>query len=172
MSGVSSRYESPSAISDWIRGGQAMAGGVSVYLAAAGPSGGRKRKGETPTEGFGIGSTVSPPTSRWVQELVKRCCICTRHSTCSTTDPSAHACKCRNAGRQFTGCYCWGRCKNRGRLMPSPTTARSLLRHFPLGADLPTTNQHDTTLPIRLPTCFSLRAISAAGVGGKGARAG
>ena len=51
--------------------------------------------------------------------------------TCSTTGMSARACECRNAGRQCTGCYLWGRCKNRGRLMLSHATARELLGHFP-----------------------------------------
>ena len=172
MSGVSFRCESPAAISDRGRDGQAVAGGVSGYSMAAGPSGGRKRKGETPMEGFGIGSTVSRSTSRRIRELVKRCCSCTRHSTCSTTGPSACACECHNAGRRYSGCYCWGRCKNRGRLMPSPTTARDLLGHFPRGADPPTTDQSATTPPARLPTSLSLRVISAAGAEGRGARGG
>ena len=52
---------SPTAISDWIRDDQAMDGAVSGYLKAAWPLGGRKSKGETPMEGFGIGSTVTSP---------------------------------------------------------------------------------------------------------------
>ena len=33
------------------------------------------------------------------------------------------------------GCYFWGRCKNNGRLMPFPNTARGLLGNFLHGAD-------------------------------------
>ena len=106
-SGVSSLCESTAAISDCIRDGRAMAGGVLRLATAAGPSGGQKRKGETLMGGFGIVSTVSRP-SRRARETVERCCSCTRHSTCSTSGPSARACRCRNAGRQCTGCYCWG----------------------------------------------------------------
>ena len=61
-------------------------------------------------------------------------------------------------------------CKNRGGLMPSPTTSRGLLRHFPCGADLPATDQRGPTPPIRLPTSSFLRAILVAGAGGRGAR--
>ena len=107
-----------------------------------------KKEGRNSYEGFGIGSTVSCPYSRRVCELVERCCSCTRHSTCSTAGPSACACKCRNAGQQCNRCYCWGRCKNRGRLVPSPTTARVLLGHFPRGADPPATDQQSSTLPV------------------------
>ena len=149
-----------------------MAGGMLGYPTAAGPLGGQKRKGETPTEGFGIGSTVSRPTSRRVRDLAERCCSCTRHSNCSTTGPFACACECHNAGQQCTGCYCWGRCKNRGQLMQSPTTARDLLGVFLQGADLPANDQQTTTPPVRLPTSLYLREISAAGAGGRGERGG
>ena len=170
VSGVNSRCKIPTAISGWSRDVRAIAGGVPGYSMAARPLGGQKRKGETPTEGFGIGSTVSCPTSRRVRELVKRCCGCTRHSTCSTAGPSACACKCCTAVQQCTGCYWWGRCKNRGRLMPSPTTERGLLGIFPRGADPPATNQRATTLPVLSPTSLSLRAILAAGARGWGER--
>ena len=115
-----------------------MASGVSRYLTAAGPSGGRKRKGETPTGDFGIGSTVGRP-SRRVREMVERCCSCTRHSTCSTTGPFSRTCQCRNAGRQCTGCYCWGKCRNKGWIMPSPPSSRGPLRPLapPLALLLP-----------------------------------
>ena len=146
-----------------------MACGVSRYSMAAGPSGGQKSKGETPTEEFVTGSTVSRP-SRRVQELFKRCCSCTRHSTCSTTGTSAHVCECHNAGQQCTGCYCWGKCRNKGRLMSSPTTTRGLLGIFPRGPDLPATNPSATTLPVQPPTSLSLRAISAAESWERGAR--
>ena len=124
-----------------------MAGGVLRYLMAARPSGGQKGKGETPTGEFGIGSTVSH-SSRQVRELVVRCCSCTRHSTCSTTGLSDCACKCRNAGQQCTGCYCWGKCRNKEWLMPSPTTTPGLLGIFPRGADLPATDLRATTPPV------------------------
>ena len=68
---VSSRCESPAAISDRSRDGQAMDGGVSQLATAAGTLGGRKRKGETPTGGFGTSSTVSRP-SRQVREMIKQ----------------------------------------------------------------------------------------------------
>ena len=148
-----------------------MAGGVSRFSTAAGPSGGRKRKGETPRGGFGTSSEVSCP-SRQAKETVERCCSCTRHSTCSTTGLSAQACKCRNAGHQCTGCYCWGKCCNKGRLMPSPRTMRGLLGNFPRGADLPGNNPHATTPPVRLPISFPLWKISVAGARGKSARKG
>ena len=80
MSGVSSRCESPTAIYDQSRDSRAMAGGVLRYLTAAEPSGGQKRKRETPTEEFGTGSTVSRQIRR-VGEPVERCCSCTWHST-------------------------------------------------------------------------------------------
>ena len=159
---MSSWCESPTAISDRSRDGRAMAGGVLRSATAAGPSGGQKRKGETPTGEFGIVSTVSR-TIRRAREMVERCCSCTRHSTCSTTFLSARECEFRNSGRQCTGCYCWGKCKNKGRLMPSPTTTRGLLGHFPQGVDLPANDRRATTLPVRLPISLSLRAISVAG---------
>ena len=56
--------------------------------------------------------------------------------------------------------------------MPSPTTTRGLLVHFPRGADLPANNQCATTPPVRFPKTSSLRAISAAGAGGRGTWAG
>ena len=145
-----------------------MAGGVSRSAKAAGPLGGRKRKGETPTVGFGIIVTVIRP-SRRAREMVERCCSWTRHLTCSTTGMSARACKCRNAGRLCTGCYFWGRCKNRGRLLPSHTTTRGLLGHVPRGADPHANNRCATTPPVRLPTSLSLRSILAARAGGRGA---
>ena len=122
VSGVSPWCKSPDAISDWRRDRRAMARGVSSYLTVAGPSGEEKRKGGTPTGEFRTSSTVSY-SSQQAREMVKQCCNCTRHSTCSTTGPSARASKCRNAGRQCTGCYCWGKCQNKGRLMPTPTTS-------------------------------------------------
>ena len=48
-SGVSYRCKSPATISNRIRDGRAMASGVSRSTTAAGPLGGQKRKGETPT---------------------------------------------------------------------------------------------------------------------------
>ena len=54
---MSSRCDIPAAISDRSRDSRAMAGGMPGYLTAARPSAGQKSKGETPTEGFGIGST-------------------------------------------------------------------------------------------------------------------
>ena len=122
--------------------------------------------------GFGIGSTVSRLSIRRVRELVEWCCSCTRHSTCSTTGPSARACKCWNTGRQCNGCYYWGRCKNRVRLMPPPTTAMVPLGNFPRGADPPTSNQRASLPPVRSPTSLSLQTILAAGAGGGGVRGG
>ena len=122
-------------------------------------------------EEFGTGSTVSRP-SRQVQELVNRCCSCTWHLTCSTTGPSTHVCECRNAGQQGKGCYCWGKCRNKGWVMPSPTIAQGLLGIFPQGADLPVTNPSATNPPVLSPTSSSLQAVSAAGAGGRGARGG
>ena len=127
-----------------------------------------KKVREKLLRGSGIVSTVSR-SSRRARETVERCCSCTRHLTCSTSGLSARACECRNAGRQCTGCYCWGRCKNRGRLLPSPTTTRGLLGHFPRGADPPAIDRRAKITPFRYPTSSSLRAISAAGAGGRGA---
>ena len=118
-------------ISNQSRDGRDMAGGVSGYPTAASSPGGQKQKREDPTGGSGIGSTVSCPSSRRVCDLVMRCCSCTRNLTCSSTGPYARACECCNAVRQCTWCYCWGRCNNRGRLMPSPTTERVLLGKIP-----------------------------------------
>ena len=120
------------------------------------------------------GSTVIRPSSRQVHEMVERCCSCTWHSIYSTTGPSARACKCCNAGRQCTGCYCRVRCKNRGQMMMSSTTVRFLLGKFPRGVDLPVTDQRASPLPVRSPTSLSLRAISEvrARGGGGGARGG
>ena len=148
-----------------------MAGGVLILLTAAGPSGGQKSKVETTTGGFGTSSTVSRP-SRRAREIVERCCSCTRHSTCSTTRPSARACECQKAGRQCTGCYFWGKCRNKGPLMPSRTTAQGLLGHFPWGADPPSNDRRATTPPVRSPTSSSLRAILAARAGGRSAWGG
>ena len=148
-----------------------MAVGVSRLSTAAGPSGGRKRKGETPTGDFGTISTVIC-SSRRARDMVERCSSCTRHSTCSTTGPSSRACECRNAGQQCTGYYCWGKCRNKGRLMPSPTTVRGLLGNFPRGADPTANDPHATTPPVRSPKSLSLREISAAGAGGRSAGGG
>ena len=49
---LSSQLESPAAVSNRIRDGRAMDGGVSGYSTAASSSGGKKRKGETPTGGL------------------------------------------------------------------------------------------------------------------------
>ena len=54
----------------------------------------------------------------------------------------------------------------------SPTTVRGLLGLFPRGTDPPGTNLRATTLPVGLPTSLSLREISVAGAGGRGAREG
>ena len=108
-SGVSCWRESPAAISDRSKDGQTISGGVSGYPMVAGSSRGEKCKVETPTGGFDICSPLSRTSSRQVCEPVERCCICTRHSTCSIAGPSAWACKFCNAGPQCTGCYCWGR---------------------------------------------------------------
>ena len=56
--------------------------------------------------------------------------------------------------------------------MPSPTTARGMLGHFPRGADPPATDQHASLPPVQYPTSLSLRAISVAGAGGRGVRGG
>ena len=97
--------------------------------------------------GVVICSTVSRPSSRRARKPVERCCSCTWHSTCSTAGPSARAYGFCNDGRQWTGCYCWVPCKNRGQLMPSPTMARGLLGHFPRGADPLASNQCVAPLP-------------------------
>ena len=110
--------------------------------------------------------------SRQAQEMVKRCCRYTWQSTCSTMGSSAQACECQNAGRQCTGCHCWGKCRNNGRVMPFPTTARGLLGHFPQGSDPPANNSRATTPPVRLPTSSFLRAILAARAGGRSAWGG
>ena len=100
--------------------------------------------------------------------MVDRFCSYTRHLKCSTTNPSARLCECRNAGRQCTGCYCWGNCKDKGWFMLSPTTTRGLLIHIPRGADPPANDRRATTPPpVRSPKSLSLRAISAAGAGGR-----
>ena len=132
------------------------------------PLRGGKSKGETPTRGVCIGSTVSHLSTSWFREPVEWCCSCTWHSAYSTTGLFARVCKCCNCGRQHTVCYCWGRCKNRGQLMPSPTTERGMLGHFPRGADPPAIDQRSSTPPVRSPTSLSLRAISSAGAGGGG----
>ena len=56
--------------------------------------------------------------------------------------------------------------------MPSPTTTRGLLGHFPRGADPPANDRRATTLPVRSPTSLSLRVILAAGAWGRGAWVG
>ena len=73
VSGVNSRCKIPAAISGWSRDVRAIAGGVPGYSMAARPLGGQKRKGETPTEGFGIYSTVITMSSIQVHETVERC---------------------------------------------------------------------------------------------------
>ena len=47
---------------------------------------------------FGISSTVSRPSVRWVRELVEWCCRCTQQSNSSMTGSSARVCKCQNSG--------------------------------------------------------------------------
>ena len=149
-----------------------MSGSVPFYSTADGSSGGLKTEWRNSYGGVGIFSTVSSPSSRRVREPIKQFCSCTHHSICSTAGPSSQACKCRNSGRHCTGCYLCGRCKNRGRIMPSPTTARGLLGHFLRGVDPPATDQRAPTRPVRLPTSSSIRVILAAGAGGRCARGG
>ena len=152
------------------------AGTAELFLAAFWVTRGRPGHCEGGKErdkllrGVGIGSMVSRPSRRWVHEPVKRCCICTRHSTYYTTGPTDRACECRNAGQQCTGCYYWGRYNNRGRLMPPPNTARGLLGHLLRGAYLPAVNQRVSPPLVRLFTSYSLWAILAARDGGGGAR--
>ena len=119
-------------------------------------------------EEFGIVSMVCRPSQR-AQDTVERCCSCTRHLTWYTTGLYARACECRNEGRQCTGCYCWGKCNNKGRIMPSPKTTRGILGHFPRGTDPPANNRRATNLPFRSPTSSSLRAILAAEARGRSA---
>ena len=103
---------------------------------------------------------------------VGRCCSYTSNSTCSTMGPSVRLCECRNARQQCTVCYCWGPCKKSGWLVPSLTTARGLLGHFPHGADPPATDQRASPSPVKLPTYLSLRAIPSAKERGGVARGG
>ena len=99
--------------------GRPIYGWRRVAISDGGRAIGRaKKEGRNSYGGVGIFSTVSCP-SRRAREMVKWCCSCTRHSTCSATGLSAQACKCRNAGRQCTGCHCWGKFRNQGRFMPS-----------------------------------------------------
>ena len=51
--------------------------------------------------------------------------------------------------------------------MPSPTTARNLLGHFPHGTDPPAAGQPASPLPVQSPTSSSLQVVSAAGAGGE-----
>ena len=60
---------------------------ASSSRTAAKPSGGRKRKGKTPTGVCGINSTGKLAGRACCQ--VDWCCNCTRHSTCLTLGPSA-----------------------------------------------------------------------------------
>ena len=122
-----------------------------------------KKEGENSYGGFGISSTVIRLSVTRFRKLFESCCSCTWHSTCSIAGPSARVCECGNAGRKCTGCYCWDRRNNRGRIMPSPTTEGALLGHLPRGAYPPATDQRALSPPVRLPTSFSLRVISTAG---------
>ena len=54
--------------------------------------------------------------------------------------------------------------------MPSRTTARGLLGHFPYNADPPASNQGASPPPVRLPISLSLLAKWAAGAGRGGAQ--
>ena len=126
------------------------------YSTAAGSSEGRERKGKNPTEGFGIFSTVSPPSRRWVREPAKRCCNCTRHSTCSTAVPPVDS---------ALGAH-WGR------LMQSPTTTRVILGHFPRGADPPSADQRASPPTVQSPKYSTSQRISADEAGGGSARGG
>ena len=65
------------------------------------------------------------------------------------------------------GCFCWGRCKNWGGLLPSPTATWGLLGRFPRGTIPPANDRCATTPPIRSPISSFLRAILAAGPGVK-----
>ena len=111
--------------------------------------------GETPM-GVGTISTVSFLSIRSDQEQVERCCSCIRHYTCSTLVPSDWVCECHSAGRHYTGCYSWSKCKNKGRLIPSPTTARSLLGNFPREVEPPVVCQKTSPPPVQLPKYLSL----------------
>ena len=120
--------------------------------------------------GVGIVYTESCPSFIRSQEMFKWYCSCIRHLTCSSTGTSVRACEFRNSGRQCTGCYCWGRCKNKGRLRPSPTTARVLLGHFLHGADPSAVCQCASPSLVWLPISPSLREILSAGAGVGGAQ--
>ena len=141
-----------------------MAGRASDYLVAAGLWRGRKSKGETFTGGCGSSSMVILSVRR-SQEEVNLCYSCTRHSTCFTKGPSEWACECRNAGLTCTGCMCWAKCRNKGRILPSPTTVRGLLGHFLCGTIHP-----NLSLPVRASKNSSMQAILAARLGKRGCR--
>ena len=129
-----------------------------------------KEEGRNSYGGFSTSSTVSQP-SQQARDMGERCCSCTRNSTCSTTGPSARACKFRNSGRQCTGCHYWGKFWNKRRIMPSPATARVLLGKFPRVADPPANDRRATTLPVRLPKNIPCGKYRRAGPG-VGARGG
>ena len=75
--------------------GQPIYGWWHVRLSDGGPVIGREKTEESYSYGgFGICSTVTCPSSRWVCEPVERYCSGTRNSTCSTMGPSTRACKC------------------------------------------------------------------------------
>ena len=86
--------------------------------------------------------------------------------------PPSCACRCRNTGRQCTGFFSWGRCRNKGWLMLPHTTLRGLLGIFPWGVDPLATNLRTTALPVQSPTSSSFQAISSARSGQGGAQGG
>ena len=137
------RFPSPFSERTW--DSQAMDGSASSSRMAAKPSGGRKRKGKTPTGFSGIHST-----SKWsgqARRCVDRCCNCTRHSTCLTLGLSARACYCRNAQFQCTDCVCWRQCKNRGAFL-SRTPGEGLLGHFRAVEHVPPANSLYRRAPV------------------------
>ena len=107
---------------------------------------GKIERGGVPTGKSGRDSTVSFSV-RQDQKQIKWCCSCTRHSTCFAKGPSDRACECRNAGQTYTRCMFLGKCRNRGRLLPSLTTAVGLFGHFMRSAVQPASSPtvRDTT---------------------------
>ena len=83
------RFQSP--ISDQTHDSQAMVSGVSSLKKSAQPSGGRKKKGKTPTGGSGMYSTGKQKSGGISRQKVDQYCRCTRHSTFSVLGSSIRA---------------------------------------------------------------------------------
>ena len=91
------------------------------------------------------------PPMRRQRQVLRRCCDCSRSSTCALSKPTARslACPCRVANQRCTSCACFGNCQNKRE--PLPTTTATLRCFFAAPNANATTDQPPAAIPDPLP---------------------